>query len=64
MKKASELATLCGIEITLAFTDQFNNIHTFSNTENIYLSLKPSYANTFKDANVYTFTEADVTVFF
>lgn len=33
LKKASEIATLCGVEVSLIFTDMTGNVHFFTNND-------------------------------
>lgn len=35
LKKASELSVLCGIKITLVFTDLNSGVHTFTNNHDL-----------------------------
>jgi hypothetical protein len=62
MKKASELATLCGIKISLVFTDLFENIHTFSNTDDFELLIAREKEELYRESNLFKFTPADVRV--
>ena len=35
LKKAAELSILCGVKVTLVFTDLNNTVHTYSNNSDI-----------------------------
>ena len=37
LKKACELGVLCGVDVSLAFSDLNNNIHLFKNNSNIQI---------------------------
>jgi hypothetical protein len=60
MKKASELATLCGIKVSMVFTDLVGNVHTFSNTEDFELFIKPEKKEIYGNSSLFKFTPVDV----
>jgi len=60
VKKAAELATLCGVSLSLIFTDLDNDFHYFTNDKNIKISLNKSFTAKNKKYKVYDYDPKEV----
>jgi hypothetical protein len=60
VKKAAELATLCGVSLSLIFTDLDNDFHYFTNNKNIKITLNKSFTAKHKKYKVYDYDPKDV----
>ena len=60
LKKAYELADMCGIKIALIFTDLKDNLHTFINDEKFEIDFGSRIINNKNKVTVYKYRESDV----
>lgn len=60
MKKAAELATLCGVKVGLVFTDLYNSVHYFSNDNGIKVDFSDACKAKKDTSATYTYSLADV----
>jgi SRF-type transcription factor (DNA-binding and dimerisation domain) len=60
LKKAAELATLCGVKVCLLFTDLGESVHYFSNEPGIKLEFDHTLKKKRDGAFMYTYTLEDV----
>lgn len=61
LKKAAELATLCGVKVTLLFTDLGENIHFLSNEPGIGVQFEHTLSAKKREvANMFVYKMGDV----
>ena len=60
LKKAAELATLCGVKVTLMFTDLGESVHYFSNETGLKIEFEHTLKKKKDGAFMYTYTLDDV----
>ncbi len=60
LKKAAELAILCGTKVSLLFTDLSDQLHTYSNTDDVRLLVSSRYSSEIHPRCWINYTEADV----
>ena len=60
VKKAAELATLCGVNLSLIFTDLDNDFHYFTNNQNIKVTLNKSFTTKHMKYKIYDYDPKDV----
>lgn len=60
LKKAAELAILCGVKISLAFTDNQNMIHTYTNNGDVKFLVSEELTSTFSKLPWMEYKESDV----
>lgn len=60
LKKAAELATLCGVKVGLVFSDLYGCIHYFTNSSEIKMELAESSKLKKEAVNTYNYTLDDV----
>ena len=51
LKKASELSTLCGVAVSLIFTDMTGNVHLFSNNQDFKFAINATYQDKIDESN-------------
>jgi hypothetical protein len=60
LKKANELAVLCGVKVSLVFSDLHHNIHSYSSTDCFKFVASREYIDSIKHVNYYEYTDEDV----
>src|SRR3990167_7239506 len=63
LKKAAELATLCGVKVSLLFTDLGDYPHYFSNDHEVKIEFDSNSKKKKDGAFMYTYTLDDVAIF-
>jgi len=60
LKKANELAVLCGVKVSLVFSDLHHNIHSYSSTDCFKFVASREFTDSIKHLNYYEYTDEDV----
>lgn len=55
LRKASEIATLCGVKVAIAFTDLSHDIHYFSSSDIFTFKINPQEVVQFEDSSITTY---------
>lgn len=59
LKKASELSTLCGVDVSLIFTDMTGNVHFFTNNEDFKFAINSTHQTKVDEQNLYTYNPSN-----